>query len=224
MATHGTAWPSADTLVDHRRWRPDWTTGRSCLYWYLTFETDHLVGELDPGALAAVARVPWLDPVPPEWMHLTLCDVGFGDELDDRVPHVAVAGVAEAIGDHPPLEIRLGPVEALPGAVVLRAEPLARLRDLQDRVRQHTRRALGPDRELVHRHTFWPHVSLGYTNRPVDEHELDEVLAGLGPVSARVTVRSVVLASVVRGRSGYEWTVRAEVPLGPAGSAGGGRG
>lgn len=205
-------WPDPGDLDDHWRWRPEWAVDRPCWYWYLTFDAPAIARAVGAPLLSAVEAVPWLDPVPPAWMHLTLCDVGFADELDPQVVHDVVAAVEPQVAERLPMELSLRRVAAMHGAVVLPAGPLEALRRLWDAVASATQRVLGPTRPLFHRHELWPHVSLGYVNRAVGREDVASAL-GRWPLAAaaRVAVDGLTLASVTRRDRHYQWQVTARV-------------
>lgn len=214
MTSQEIAWPPvADDLANHWEWRPEWAPDRPCLYWYLTFAAHELTTAIGSEALEAVQGVPWLDPVPPEWMHVTLADVGFVDDLEERDVHRTVENVRQHVEGRPALDLSLGPVAAMPGAVVLQVGPTEPLVHLQGAVGAATQAALGPGHEPVHRDDFWPHLSLGYVNRGVASREADAALRRVGWVSGRVSVSRLTLASVTRRDRHYQWTVVAQLPL-----------
>lgn len=211
MASDQIAWPSTERLSNHWDWRPEWTPSRPCLYWYLTFDSGQLTAAVGPRAVEVAEAVSWLDPVPVRWMHLTLCEVGFVDELDpDRVTK-AVTAVGREAGRVPPLRLTLGPAAVLSGALVLQAGPVQPLRGLRDRLLTGTGEAIGSRPQRVHQ--LWPHVSLGYVNRATPASDAARLLEALGPVSGQVTVSRLTLASVTRRDRHYRWTVRASLPL-----------
>jgi 2'-5' RNA ligase len=212
MPRRPTLWPDPGDLDDHWRWRPEWTVERPCWYWYLTFEVSVVAEAVGSPLLSAVTAVPWLDPVPVAWLHLTVCDVGFTDELDLEVAHEVTEAVATATDGLLPVQLQLGPVAAMHGAVVLAAGPLAPLRRLRRAAGSATQRVLGPRRPLFHRHEFWPHVSLGYVNRAVPRRQVAATLARWPqPGPARAEVDRLTLASVTRRDRHYQWQVSAEV-------------
>lgn len=203
------SWPRSDAVRHHWSWRPEWRHDRPCLYWYLTFDRDAVAAAVGPEALRAIGEVPWMDRVPLEWAHLTLCDLGFADQVPDDVVERAVAAVAELLAPDvvPPLTV--GPLTGMKSAVVLVAEPLEELRALQRLVRTATETALG--REVVHRHQFWPHVSLGYVNRFAPGHRVRALTDRFAHLRAPLPVKGLVLASVTRQRRHYQWSVRADL-------------
>jgi 2'-5' RNA ligase len=213
---HDASWPRTGAVRHHWDWRPEWRPERPCLYWYLTFDRDALAAAVGPAVLAAVADAPWLDPVPLEWTHLTVCDLGFVDEVPAEVVARAAGELDRSLAATELPTLTLGPLVGMDSAVVLAAEPLDELRALQRRVRRAAESALGPGRLVVHRHAFWPHVSLGYVNRDVP---LDEVLAVTEPfdrVRTQLPVADLVLAAVTRRRRHYQWSVRGVSKQGPA--------
>ena len=210
----GSSWPRIDAVRHHWSWRPEWHHDRPCLYWYLTFDPDAVATAVGPETLRAIGEVPWMDPVPLEWTHLTLCDLGFLDEVPDDVVERAVGGVAELLASTEVPTLTVGPLVGMESAVVLVAEPLEELRRLQRRVRTATERALGPGREVVHRHRFWPHVSLGYVSRSVPGPEVRALTDSFDHLRAPLPVEGLVLAAVTRQRRHYQWTVRADLTVG----------
>jgi hypothetical protein len=215
VAETAAPWPGRADLDDHRTWRPEWEPGRVCLYWYLTFGDD-LVEVLDRGGLEAVRRTDWLDAVPAQWLHVTLCDVGFADELTpgeiERVVQAGRTCVAEARRLH----LRFGTAAPMDDAVALPVSPPRPLRHLQHRLRSATDLALAVDHRLVHRDLYPPHLSLGYAKQQTAADEVASVLGQVGPATGQVTVDRLVLAAVSRDHGHYEWSVLAELPMGAA--------
>ena len=206
-------------LGEHWRWRPEWRRDRACLWWYLTFEDAAAVRSLARRAQDLLGRAPQLDLIPFPWLHLTLLEVGFADE----VPGATVDRVADttrrALEDCPGFDLDLGPVHSLPGAVVLEAQGDA-LHALHERLTDALLEARGAEAVGALR-AFVPHVSVAYVNRDCDPHEVMGPFDGADlsspSPSATVTVTGVRLAAVTRERRHYQWTTRAAVPLGGSG-------
>jgi 2'-5' RNA ligase len=203
-------------LGEHWRWRPEWRRDRPCLWWYLTFEDAAAVRSLARRAQDLVGRAPQLDLIPFPWLHLTLLEVGFADE----VPAATVDRVADttrrALEGFPGFDLDLGPVHSLPGAVVLEAQGDA-LHALHERLTDALLAARGADAVGALR-AFVPHVSVAYVNRDCDSHEVMGPFDGadLSSPSPSATVTGVRLAAVTRERRHYQWTTRTAVPLGGA--------
>jgi hypothetical protein len=198
---------------DHWVWRPEWTPDRTCLYWYLTFRRDEVVAALDESALRRVRETGWLDAVPLEWCHVTVTDVGFTDELEPSDADRVAAAVARTLEDEARLRLSLGPAVMLNSAVALPTGPLDRLRTLRARVRGATSAVLGARHADVHRHLYWPHLSLGYVNQAVDARTVPRLMGELPPSGGHVDVDALTLAAVTRRDHRYQWQVRGRVEL-----------
>lgn len=209
-------WPSPVGLDDHAQWRPDWTRARPRLCWYLTFQARQLRAALTD-VLQVVADVPWLHPVPVEWVHLTVCEVASVERLGKPVLRDLAKHAQRALTSFQAMAVSLGPLTTLPGAVVLAASPLHELRELEDALFSASVDVLGNDHVADRQQPFWPHVSLGYANRRVAREEVDALLSRLPAVSTDVAVHHATLAEVTRTRGHYRWTVAADVAFGQSG-------
>ena len=206
--------PQAVELGDHSSWRPEWTPGRTCLYWYLTFRRDEIVRAVGDDVLDLVRGTRWLDAVPPEWFHVTIADVGFTDRLEPSDAETVLAAVKAELAGAPSLRLILGPVRTTATAVVVGAGPLRHLRDLKSRVRRATSAAIGERHADFHRRTaFWPHVTLGYAHEAVPEATANLLRERLPAVDGRVEVDAITLVAVTRRDNAYRWEVLASVEL-----------
>lgn len=206
-----TQWPEIEDFRDHSKWRPDWTADRPRLLWYLTFE-DHAEFHAAATVMDAALADCNADVVPPRWLHMTLTDVGFIDELDDRVVHASSRRVVDAVRGMAPQEVTLGPLGALPGAVVLMAGPARQLLRLRERVRRATARAGIPVPDDLDG-PFVPHVSLCYMRRDSDHDRLRHVVEACEPRTVTVRCDRVSQVVVSRTNGHYEWQLLAEAPL-----------
>jgi 2'-5' RNA ligase len=200
-------------LRDHWQWLPEWVVDRVCLLWYLTFESQPELARQAEQVQACLGDVALVDVVPAPWLHLTLDDVGFADELrHDQVEQVVASARTSVAGWTPP-PIRLGPLAPMDDSVVLAAGPVPELVDLHDRLRAATSGVLGAEAASC-LDDFRPHVTLAYLN---DACEPEAVMGPLGPVAASQVVVAgprLTLAAVTRRDRHYEWTSCAELTLG----------
>jgi 2'-5' RNA ligase len=213
--TESTTPTSLTHLRDHWQWRPEWGVDRACLLWYLTFDSQPDLSRQAGLVRACLSAVDQVDVVPVPWLHLTLDDVGFADEVAPaHVAQVVESARAAVVGWTPPV-LTLGPLAPMDDSVVLEAGPVAELVALRNRLRVATTTVLGPDRP-GHLDEFRPHVTLAYLN---DASPPDAVM---GPLSCLAAAQPVVaeprltLASVTRRDRHYQWTSRAELALTPA--------
>jgi 2'-5' RNA ligase len=211
------AWPRRVRLGDHTAWRPDWTSCRPVLWWYLTFDHLPAVAEHASRAAARLRPLPHVDVPPTEWLHLTMCEVGFRHQLDSTDLDEGIAAAREALRGTAPVDLRLGPVNSLDDAVVLEARPLDELRGLRATVRGAMAEA-GIDRVQRDEDQFWPHVTIGYLNAAADHQALmDEVGSHARVVAGStvpVTADRLELVEVTRADRHYRWRTIASVELG----------
>jgi 2'-5' RNA ligase len=212
-----TTWPEVDTFESHWRWRPDWTQDRTCLYWYLTFEDHPDAAAVAARAVGRLGELPGVDRVPPRWLHLTLCDIGFLDEIESGQLERLVEEVAGALSRQQPLSLTLGPVLPFSDSVTLAAEPADQLAGLWCRVAAAMKSVGVEPRHHPVEH-FRPHVTLGYVNQRVESHR---VVAALGDpwASQGVTVDRLTLAAVGRRDGHYQWDCGAVIPFGDNGAS-----
>ncbi len=101
---------------------------------------------------------------------------------------------------------------ALPGAVVLAAEPREDLRRVRHRIRQAMAGAgITPPEDIEGE--FLPHVSLGYVNGSTDPARLSRLLLDLQPLDVCVRCDRVTQVLVTRTQGQYRWEVTDEVRL-----------
>jgi 2'-5' RNA ligase len=214
MTTEHT-WPQHVRLGDHTTWRPEWTSCRPLLWWYLTFDHLPAVAEHATRTSAPLQPLSSVDVPPTEWLHLTLCEVGFRGEVDDGRVRAGVAAVRGALRDAAPLDLRLGPVNSLDDAVVLEAGPVETLRDLRATVRgAMAASGVAPlQRDEAH---FWPHVTIGYLNAAADHRALMETVGAPAATTTSVTADRLELVEVTRADRHYRWRTLDSVRLGRA--------
>lgn len=197
-------------LEDHWRWRPEWATDRPCLWWYLTFEGQPELRSLSERVRPFLDGMSSVDTVPPQWLHLTVQDVGYVDEVppDDIESMVDLA--TEAVGDLQSRPLTLGPVMPMRSAVVLSVHPADHLRGVRGRLRKEMAAVgmvvPGPD-------LFRPHVSLAYLNRDCDARAVMDRLRPVRSLTTTIHGPRLTLAAVTRQDRHYQWTARAELPL-----------
>jgi 2'-5' RNA ligase len=206
--------PTAPGLRDHWQWRPDWASERPCLLWYLTFESQPALSRQAEQAQARLRGVRAVDLVPLPWLHLTLDDVGFADELAPRQVDGVVAAAAASVAGWEPPPVTLGPMAPMEDAVVLQAGPAAELARLRERLRMATTAVLGPG-TVSGLEDFRPHVTLAYLNDACEPGLVMDPLTPVRQAQVVVAVPRLTLAAVTRRDRHYQWTCRAVLPLGP---------
>ena len=203
-------WYDARGFTDHWTWRPEWTETRPRILWYLTFGDS-------PGVEAAASAVrgqltgTGADVVPPRWLHLTVTDTGFPEDIDPWALRLGTEEVRRALLAWPSFELSLGPVNVLPEAVVLAAGPHEPVRRLRRTIRQGL--AMAGIRPPVELDREPPHVSLCYVNDRTDHGRLRRVVPHLECSPVRVRCDRVAQVLVTRSHGHYHWEVLDEMRL-----------
>jgi 2'-5' RNA ligase len=192
---------------------PLWEHGEPVLAWHVLFGRDAPPAAI-AGRLTRVLDLPFLDPVPPEWLHLTTQGVGRASRVPagmrDRLVREVEARCAEIV----PIPVTLGPARLVDEGVTADAaptEPLAALRRLLQEADSAVR---GGDQVPDLGTPFWPHVSFAYARADADSGTPAQDLEVLAlETTAELTVDAVSLLLLRQTSHLYCWDVVARVPL-----------
>jgi 2'-5' RNA ligase len=154
---------------------------------------------------------PYMDPVPEEWLHLTLTDVcGVAEMSDDAVAGL-VSKVARSVSRRRPIEVRLGPAFMGAEGVLLGAARADEFESLREAVRGAQRKVAAPA-PAPSPGPMFAHVSLGYTHAVGDSSDLVMRLSGReGETAVPVTVSGLLLVRQRREPPAYTWTVHERI-------------
>jgi len=196
--------------------RPGWTEGRRSYHWLLTFEHASGLQGLAARAQEPFGGLPEFDLVPLDALHLTIQRVAFTDELPlSRLPAVT-AIVRQRCQDVAPFRLHVGWLAGSSGAIRFTALPVAHVLAVRAMVTMQTT-TTNPRRDapFCMPETFWPHISIAYSNTtqpaaPIVTHI--EVLRHLPP--AEVPVTNIALVELRREGRAYRWRVLERVELG----------
>lgn len=205
-----------DMLVDHWWWRPGWRTGRHFHACHFTMqdqpELRRLVGEYQ----VALGAVMGLDPIPQQWLHLTMQGIGFVDDIaPERIANLRAVAAKNLASTPAPVVTFHRPV-IRPEAVYLPAEPPDGIRAVRLAVRDAVAQVLGDswlaDAETLQ--SYRPHVSIAYSNTAQSAQPILDALAGIDPQPVSVQLRHVDLLAFHRDRRMYEWSSARPLVLG----------
>lgn len=202
---------SPENMADHWWWRPGWKPGRRMYTWHITFDDQPSIQNLAARYQAKLSALPGLDLIPARWLHLTTQGVGFTDEVSDTDVDAIVDRARQRLAKVDPVQATLGPATVTPEAILLDAVPLPELRRIRDELRASITDVLGPD-QLMEGDDWTPHVSVAYSNStaPVPPY----LAAVENGDTASVPISHVQLIVLDRDQRMYEWTTRADIPLG----------
>lgn len=199
----------AADVRDHWWWRPGWRVGRTFYTWHVTFADQPEVGELAAAYRPALEATTGLDPIPLQWLHLTMQGLGFTDEVDQAdVDRIVEAARQRCVGLGP-LKLTLGPAHVDPEAVMFDVQPADDVRELRRRLREAIGDVWGKHGVPEAAEPYTPHVSLAYTNAAGPADALDAREAR----TASTDIRSCQLIVLNRDNRMYQWEPYAEVPF-----------
>jgi hypothetical protein len=193
-------------------WRPEWRPGRRMYAWHVTFRDQPAVQDLAARARAVLREIPWLEPVPGAWLHLTTQDIGFSDEVSGDDLAAITAAARSRLAAVPPAAVTIGPARVLDEGIGCDARPAAALSPARDAVRAAIGDVWGAAR-VPGDADWWPHVSLAYASADGPAAPAEVALARFDETAA-ATVTQVQL--ILLGRDGYryEWETKETVSLG----------
>jgi hypothetical protein len=178
--------------------------------WHVTFRDQPAVQDLAARARTVLRDVPRLELVPGPWLHLTMQDIGFSDEVSGGDLAAITAAARSRLAAVSAAPVTIGPARVLDEGIGCDAHPAAALSPARDAVRAAIGDVWGLAR-VPGQADWWPHVSLAYASAggQLALNGFDE--------AAAITVTEIQL--IVLGRDGYryEWETQATVRLGPAG-------
>lgn len=195
----------------HWYWRPGWQPGTRFYTFHVTWRDQPGVQELGAHTRERLAGIPGLDPVPGEWLHLTMQGIGFAHEVSDADLETVTAAARTRLASVAPASVVLPPPRAASEGVATGAVPPRGLDQVRDAVRAAIADAWGT-RRVPENATWTPHVSFAYASADGPAAPVDAVLRGLP--GAVVTVSAVDLIRLGRDRLIYEWETVSRFPLG----------
>ncbi|RCW45095.1 2'-5' RNA ligase [Halopolyspora algeriensis] len=206
--------PHAEQVRNHARWRPGWSAGRTGYAWLLPLGDHPELRELANQYQYALRDLPGFDPVPLEWMHILLQEVGFTDEVPvERTDALLEAGRARLSGASP-LELTFHDGVVLPESLALPAAPQAVLTGLRSSLREAsadvvTEAALPPEPEETDQHVSLAHPT---ADGPAAFAAATLSATVVEPVTVRVP--SVFLVELTRDHFSNEWKTLDRIELG----------
>lgn len=202
---------SPENMADHWWWRPGWKPGRRMYTWHITFDDQPSIRDLAALYQTRLSGLPGLDLIPARWLHLTTQGVGFTDEVSDTDVDAIADRARQRLAKVDPVQATLGPATVTPEAILLDVAPLPELRRIRDELRASITDVWGPDR-LMEGDDWTPHVSVAYSNSTAPAAPY--LAAVENGDTASVPIGHVQLIVLDRDQRMYEWTTRADIPLG----------
>lgn len=212
--------PQVVTAVrNHWWWRPGWCAGRHFYACHLTLDDQPQLRALVKCYQDAMAHLPNLDLIPPQWLHITTQGIGFADEIGSADLAAVTEAVRERLlGLQPPVAtFHWATIQW--EAVLLKAEPPQPLYQLRLALHDAISSVLGPEKFNEPRpgpRHFTPHVSAAYVNGDGPVEPITEAIANLNPQQVTATFSTISLLEFHRDHRMYEWASATPLPIGQA--------
>lgn len=202
-------------VTNHWWWRPGWRPGRHFYAFHCTFEAASQLHGLARGYQGALARVDSLDQIPKEWLHLTMCGVGFVDQITLAEIERTTAAVGDVLAETDPIVVTFSNAVVRPEAVYLPAQPSEPLIALHSKITETIYTSLGDRAHKLPEQTdgYRPHVSVAYVNSNGPAQPIYDALETINPATAEVTISELPLLVFNRDHKMYQWTERTPLPL-----------
>jgi 2'-5' RNA ligase len=200
-------------MRNHWWWRPGWRTGRSMYTFHITFAGQSRLHELVTVYQDALVSLPGLDPIPMQWLHLTMQGIGFTDEVSSQDIAAIAEAARERLATQPPVPLVVGPALADPEAIMLTVHPDAALDPVRTAVRAAIAEVWGPS-QVPEGEDWTPHISMAYSHTTDPAAPYIDAISTVSPAPAELTVPSVQLIELKRDTHLYQWATKADVPLG----------
>ncbi|MEU8060843.1 2'-5' RNA ligase family protein [Microbispora bryophytorum] len=147
------------------------------------------------------------DPIPFEWLHMTLQGMGFADEVSDEDLTAIGAETAKRLAELRPISVELGPVVVDAEGVHLPVRPVEAVAAVRRGIRESIGTVWGKDHVPEAEDRFYPHVSLAYANTSGSSlAPIREALSRHTEV-VPVTLTRVSLIDLNRDEGMYRWKV-----------------
>ncbi|MBF8192436.1 2'-5' RNA ligase family protein [Nonomuraea sp. K274] len=208
---------NVDEVRSHWWPRQGWRPGRLIHTWHLTFEHAPQLHQLAERYQTALASIDGHNPIPAQWLHLTVQSVGFVDEVtEERLDQVTKA-VAVRLGQLHSVELTFHRPVVIGEAVVLGPAPAEPLHQIWNEIRNGIADVTGNAPTAAEQAKgFHPHVSLTYFNTPGPAEPYIDALDTVQADAVSIQVDQVALIvqnRVLEPEWVYRWNTRTTAPL-----------
>lgn len=196
---------SVQDLHNHWWWRPGWREGRTFYTWHLTLAAQPDVRRLVAHYQAALADVTGLDPIPAQWLHVTMQGLGFTDEVPQADAHAIAHAASELLADIPTPTLVFDRPVIRPEAIAFTPQPASAVHTIRTRIRQAIAQVWGADHVPENPDGYQPHLSLAYVNTPGPATAVRSALDTTTTTPATATITTASLITLERTGHLYRW-------------------
>jgi 2'-5' RNA ligase len=201
-------------LRDHWWWRPGWRVGTRFFGWHVTVDGQIGLHRLVDSYQAALASIDGLDPIPRQWLHLTLQGVGFVQDVPLERLSAMVKRTQARLAGVGPVVVQFHKSVIRPEGIALPPTPVEPVQDIRAVVRAAIADVAGPDGVPEAADGYQPHVSVAYVNRDMPATDVLRAIQGIDADPVDVVIAAVSLIEMHRDRRMNEWRTIADVRIG----------
>lgn len=206
------------TVVNHWVDLPRWTPGRALYACYLTFADHPELHQLIDAYQRALAVLPNMDLILPQWRHMTIQGATFTDELTPQERQHIEQEVRKQLAHVHPFTVHTEPEVLASDSVYIPIGPREPLTALREAIRAGILTVLDSDRLYAlpgqESGEFEPHVSVAYVNADGPAAPVQERLATVNPVPVELEITYASLISLRKDDHKWAWTDEVRIPLG----------
>lgn len=206
--------PHAHQVRNRAQLRPGWRPGRTSYAWLLPLGDQPELRNLANQYQYALRDLPGFDPVPLEWMHILVQEIGFTDEVSEQSTKTLLDTARTRLATTPALPLTFRDAVVLPDSLALPAEPDSPQHELRSALREVTTDAVTDTELPAEPEDSDRHVSLAYPTADGPAVFAAATLDATEVAAATVHIPSVSLVKLTRDHSSSsEWETVDRVEL-----------
>lgn len=207
--------PHAHQVRNRAHARPGWHSGRTSYAWLLPLGDQPQLRELANQYQYALRDLPGFDPVPLEWMHILLQEVGFTDEVSETDAGKLLETARTRLAGTGPLSLTFQDAVVLADSLALPADPLSAQQELRTTLRAVSTDAVAEGDLPPEPQESDQHVSLAYPTAEGPAVFASATLDATEVAAATIHLPAVSLVRLTRDHtSSSEWETVDRVELG----------
>lgn len=152
-------------------------------------------------------------PIPPEWLHMTILQIGSTRQVTDAQAGDIVRMLGPVCAAMRVPRLVAGPAFSWSASAVMQVSPEPDVRLLFDASREAVAKALGPKAPKPGA-AFVPHISMAYSSDYYNESKVISMLARRPVKPTPFRASSLHLVKQVQTPPYYKWDLVAEMPIG----------
>jgi 2'-5' RNA ligase len=200
-------------MRDHWWWRPGWRVGRRKYTFHTTFQDQPALHRPVAAYQARLSALNGLDLIPYRWLHLSMQDVGFTDEVSDADLSAIVKSATARLESTPSVQLAFTRPVIVPESLQFQPRPADPLRKIRQALREAVADVWGDEGVSGTDEQWIPHVSIAYSNSEGPAGPYTEALDGVQTDPVTVAVRRIQLIVIERDEHLYRWATKATIPL-----------